>query len=146
MSTSTGRAFFIPKSGHIDVQEIDEQHADVIEALEVVRVHLRDTSYAHIPKTREVCDLLQAHFREEEEIMAKVDYPHLEQHILHHDQSLGHIYRVLGNAQMTQHLGMDDLRDIYRTLLNDIFSADMSFSAFLKNREFRGGGRKGATL
>jgi|GEM_PF-784164 len=127
-------AFFIPRSGLIGHETIDAEHEEVVEALEVVRAHLENRSYEHFKKTREVCDLLQGHFRSEEKIMAAAEFPHLETHVVHHDQSLGHIYRILGNAQLAGTVSIADLRDIYRGLLNDIFVADGHFSAFIKTR------------
>ena len=130
-------AFFIPRSGLIGHETIDAEHAEVVEALEEVRAHLENRSYEHFKKTQEICDLLQGHFRSEEKIMAAAEFPHLETHVVHHDQSLGQIYRILGNAQTFGEVTINDLQDIYRNLLSDIFTADGHFSAYTKTRDSR---------
>lgn len=124
-------SFFIPRTGLVGVEEIDEDHQSVVDALEDVRRHLDDAQYEHVRKTREITQTVLAHFRREEELMRRVDYPHVDAHTLHHDQSLGHIYRIVGNTELAGEVKIGDLRDLYRTLLDDIFSADQSFHNYL---------------
>jgi len=124
-------AFFIPRSGLVGIDEIDDDHQSVVDALEEVRVHLEDKAYSHVPKTREIVQTLLSHFRREEDLMRSADYPHTEAHCMHHDQTLGHIYRIVGNAELSEKVTLGDLRDLYRTLLDDIFSADLNFQNYL---------------
>ncbi|RVU38959.1 hypothetical protein EOI86_06760 [Hwanghaeella grinnelliae] len=113
------------------MQEIDDDHQSVVDALEEVRIHLENSEYSHVKKTREITQTLLSHFRHEEDLMRHVDYPHTEAHCIHHDQTLGHIYRIVGNAELQETVTLGDLRDLYRTLLDDIFSADMNFHKYL---------------
>ena len=124
-------SFFIPKSGLVGLDELDEDHQSVVDALEDVRVHLEDRAYSHIKKTREITQTVLSHFRREEGLMMRADYPHTGAHCLNHDQTLGHIYRIVGNAELCEKVTIGDLRDLYRTLLDDIFSADLNFQTYL---------------
>lgn len=131
-------AFFIPGSGLIGIEQIDKEHLAVVEALEIVRQHIDHDQEVSRTKTREVVDLIIGHFRDEEELMRREEYPHLDAHIRHHDQSLAQLYRILGNTDLAGGVTQGDLQDIYRNLLDDIFSADMNFSAYLNDRSDRG--------
>ena len=115
----------------VGVQEIDDDHQSVVDALEDVRRHLDDEAYSHVKKTREITQTLLSHFRREEDLMRHAEYPHTDAHCMHHDQTLGHIYRIVGNAELQKSVSLGDLRDLYRTLLDDIFSADMNFHNYL---------------
>ncbi len=123
--------FFIPRSGRMEVPEIDDEHKEIVEALDQVRQHIDEGQEANLAKTREVGNSLVSHFRSEERLMQDYHYLHLPQHIIHHDQSLGMIYRILGNCENLGRVEIEDLRSLYRVLIDDIFSADMHFSAYL---------------
>ena len=128
--------FFIPRAGLIRVEEIDREHQAVVDALETVRLHLECDSEANLRKTLEVGDLLRSHFRDEEKLMGEYGYPNLAQHTVHHDRTLGTVFRILGNVEIAGVVTLEDLRDIYRTLIDDIFAADVAFSNFLLAQGF----------
>lgn len=91
--------FFIPRAGVVNIRQIDAEHGEVVEALETVRRHIEEGGYENVRRTREVCTLLAEHFKSEERLMGRMAYPLLPQHIVHHDQCLGQVYRILGNAE-----------------------------------------------
>jgi len=123
--------FFVPRAGKIHVDAVDREHEEVVAALDLVREHINNAEFEVVAKTREVGNLLLSHFRSEERLMKSFEYPHLNHHIVHHDQSLGSVYRILGNCEMHSRVDIEELRDLFRILIDDIFSADMAFSNYL---------------
>jgi hemerythrin-like metal-binding protein len=123
--------FFVPRSGKINIDDIDKDHDAIVAALDDVRQNMDNPKYRTVKKAREIGDLLQAHFKAEERLMSDHEYPHLHQHIRHHDQSLGSIYRILGDCEIHDQVGIEDLREFFRILIDDIFSADMAFSNYV---------------
>jgi hemerythrin-like metal-binding protein len=123
--------FKIPRAGIIGLDAIDDEHEEVVECLDFVRLHIEEGSASNLRKTREACQLLLAHFKSEERLMQSHSYPHLAHHVVHHDQTLGAIYRILGNCEHIQAVGIEDLRELFRVLIDDIFSADIAFSSYL---------------
>ena len=127
--------FFVPRAGKIHVDEVDNEHEEVVEALDLVCLHIDNAEFETVSKTREVGNLLLSHFKSEERLMKSFEYPHLNQHTVHHDQSLGSVYRILGNCEMHRRVDIEELRDLFRILIDDIFSADMAFSSYLMTQK-----------
>lgn len=129
--------FFVPRSGKINVDKIDHDHDTIVAALDDVRQNIDNPDYRTVKKAREVGNLLLAHFKDEERLMSDYNYPYLHQHMVHHDQSLGTVYRILGECELRNQISIEELRDLFRILIDDIFSADMAFSNYVLDRKRR---------
>ncbi|MDF1750428.1 MAG: hemerythrin family protein [Alphaproteobacteria bacterium] len=123
--------FFVPRAGKINITDIDDDHIHIVAALDEVRQNMDNPEYRTIAKAREVATLLLKHFKDEERLMSDYKYPRLHQHMVHHDQALGNVFRILGACEMREEVNIEDLRDIFRIMIDDIFSADMAFSNYV---------------
>jgi len=115
----------------IGVAEIDADHQEVVEALEALRQHLDNAAYHPVAKLQDLVDFLLAHFRREEDLMRKAEYPGAEAHAYHHAKTITEIQDVVGRVKSTRLVDIADLRSIFKVLIEDIFSADLHFHEFL---------------
>lgn len=115
----------------IGVAEIDADHQEVVEALEALRQHLDDAAYDPVSKLQDLVDFLLAHFRREEDLMRKAEYPGAAGHAYHHAKTITEIQDVAVRVKSTGRVDIADLRSIFKVLMEDIFPADLHFHEFL---------------
>lgn len=65
-----------------------------------------------------LCDYVNNHFREEEEMMAACNYPDLEAHKKLHVEFRGMLLKLLDNAK---HMSLDEIADAVKLLINGWF-------------------------
>ncbi len=65
-----------------------------------------------------LCDYVNTHFREEEEMMAACHYPELAAHKLQHQEFKGMLLKLLDNAR---NMSLDEIADEVKALINGWF-------------------------
>lgn len=134
--------YAIPKSHLICHGDIDEEHQDLIDilnlALQMVRVTPDPTPHQIYPYLENLREGLKLHFRHEEREMARLRYPDLPNHRTHHAHCVQRLDGICdavasGEKQVDKDL-MDDLFDM---IMDDIIRADGAFKSFLEGTDLR---------
>ena len=81
-------------------------------------------------------DYVKVHFRAEEEMLAKLNYPELEAHQRLHAEFKGMLLKLLDNAR---HLTLDEIANeveylIYGWFANHIMQADVAYVGWMRNQ------------
>ncbi len=82
-------------------------------------------------------DYVKVHFRAEEEMLAKLNYPDLEAHQRLHAEFKGMLLKLLDNAR---HLTLDEIANeveylIYGWFANHIMQADIAYVGWMRERQ-----------
>ena len=82
-------------------------------------------------------DYVKVHFRAEEEMLAKLNYPDLEAHQRLHAEFKGMLLKLLDNAR---HLTLDEIANeveylIYGWFANHIMQADVAYVGWMRERQ-----------
>ena len=82
-------------------------------------------------------DYVKVHFRAEEEMLAKLNYPELEAHQQLHAEFKGMLLKLLDNAR---HLTLDEIANeveylIYGWFANHIMQADIAYVGWMRERQ-----------
>ena len=82
-------------------------------------------------------DYVKVHFRAEEEMLAKLNYPDLEAHQQLHAEFKGMLLKLLDNAR---HLTLDEIANeveylIYGWFANHIMQADIAYVGWMRERQ-----------
>ena len=82
-------------------------------------------------------DYIKVHFRAEEEMLAKLNYPDLEAHQRLHAEFKGMLLKLLDNAR---HLTLDEIANeveylIYGWFANHIMQADIAYVGWMRERQ-----------
>ncbi len=124
-------SFFVPKAGLVGIEEIDADHDEIVQALEALRLHLDDDGFPAVAKIHDVVAHLTGHFEREEYLMRQTAYPNADDHARHHHRALTEIWRVVAQVDANGAVGLAELRDLFRVLMDDIFPADLHFHDYL---------------
>ncbi len=81
-------------------------------------------------------EYVKVHFRAEEEMLAKLNYPELEAHQQLHAEFKGMLLKLLDNAR---HLTLDEIANeveylIYGWFANHIMQADVAYVGWMRNQ------------
>ena len=82
-------------------------------------------------------EYVKVHFRAEEEMLAKLNYPELEAHQQLHAEFKGMLLKLLDNAR---HLTLDEIANeveylIYGWFANHIMQADIAYVGWMRERQ-----------
>lgn len=123
------------KTGHTD---IDGDHAEIIATINTI-THMAkgDGDLSQMPALLErFVRICEAHFQNEECILAQAGYPYLGEHSAYHSQMLANADAArlrFGEAQ-NQENRLKHIEEMIGFLVDDILSSDMTFVSFLQAR------------
>jgi hemerythrin len=117
-------------------EEIDSEHAELIDLLNSLAADVE--AGAERESTLEGLDRLisgtEQHFRHEEEIMAREDYPDLYYHRRIHQALMNEIRNFRGDSEDGMKIG-PEVTDFIRTwLINHIIESDKQLGGYLQGR------------
>lgn len=116
----------------VDVPEIDAQHKRIFE---LAATFADGGDQIRVMKSLAVlCDYVKTHFREEEEMMAAVAFPGLDEHRRLHAECRKMLVDLLENAK---HMSLDQIADEVKVLIegwiyHHILTADFEYVPYMK--------------
>jgi hemerythrin-like metal-binding protein len=120
---------------------MDGEHLRLVNALQRLEESLRgphglETLAARL---RQLEDMTLEHFRNEEELMARVGYPHLDLHRTEHQMLIEHSRGLLGQFSGPDSPPLPDLaRRLADVFLHHTETVDRDYAAFLARNGFTG--------
>ena len=114
---------------------IDDQHKQLFD---LAATFAGNGDYIRVMKTlATLSDYVKVHFRAEEEMLAKLNYPNLEAHQRLHAEFKGMLLKLLDNAR---HLTLDEIANeveylIYGWFANHIMQADIAYVGWMRERQ-----------
>ena len=124
------------ESYNTNVKQFDEEHKKIVELINTMFQAMRDKSDKEV--TAKVCaDLLsytQIHFKNEEQAMASVGYPYLEEHVAEHNRLKEKVEGFQVQTDEDFFRGATELYHFLRKWLVDhIQVVDKKYSSYLKD-------------
>jgi hemerythrin len=121
----------------IGIKGIDDDHKKILQVMRGVQTAVETQDYSLCASLLdELVDLGSAHFRREEEYLADVSYPYIEEHILYHQELLLKVeaVRVICN-NANSHGDLEEcFNGMAEFLINDIIEGDLKFKSYLQAR------------
>ncbi|MEQ9327655.1 MAG: hemerythrin family protein [Rhodospirillales bacterium] len=125
----------VPEHFKTGVPLIDEQHAEIFSAIILMRSGSESvTAETFSVWIRDIKNLLLAHFAYEEEYMAEIGYPNLEEHKEHHGELVERLTKVACRSKPVPREELDELLDM---LIRDMGVADLGLQEFIEGRRHR---------
>ena len=127
----------ITRSFEIEVDIIDNDHRQLVDNINEIIQALDNQEFEKCGQlVPDFVDLSKQHFRREETLLAKYDYPQTDNHIKHHasldtkmDTMLALVEKVADSPP-----AVDALRkELIFFMMDDIINEDMDFKSFLVN-------------
>lgn len=125
------------ESFSIGIKSIDDDHKNILQAMQNVQVAVENQDYSLCSSLLdELVDLAMAHFEREEEYLAHVSYPYIEEHILYHQELLLKIkaVRTICNNANSQGGLEECFYSMAEFLIDDIIEGDLQFKSYLQSR------------
>jgi len=121
----------------IGIKVIDDDHKMILAIMQDVQRAVEKNDYSLC--TTLLDDLValgSAHFQREEEYLAKVSYPYIEEHILYHQELLLKVkaVRVICNNANSQGGLEQCFNSMAEFLIDDIIAGDLQFKSYLQAR------------
>jgi len=129
----------LPASLSIAYGNIDAEHQGLVDTLNAALRMSRSEPNAPVnyflPFLRNLRDGMKHHFLHEEQEMAKLGYPELAQHKLHHANCARRLEEIQAAIVAGEKTADKDLLDeLFDMILDDIIRADSGFKSFLHSR------------
>lgn len=123
------------KSGH---KVIDGQHWGLFELLSKAKFEKDHSKNSAMSYLRELAKVLEQHFKYEEELMIKIDYPFRKFHISQHQKMASDLNDQIKETQRSQ-IGFSIyfFARVEQALLKHIDSFDLQFVEYIHNLEKR---------
>ncbi len=125
----------------LGVPEIDEEHKRMLSVIYGIESAIIEQDQARfIELLNEIIEISRAHFEKEEALLARLDYPDLNQHMEYHTRLLEHATETKRICeQLTQQEMMQKCVDeMLGFLVDDIVKGDMEFKSFLQEKGVMG--------
>lgn len=120
-------------SGH---KAIDDQHWRLFEILDKAKAETNHSKNSAMVHLRELSSALEHHFKYEEALMIKINYPFKEFHLSQHQKMINDINEQIKETQKSQiGFGTYFFAHLERALLVHIDAFDLQFVDYLKNYE-----------
>jgi hemerythrin-like metal-binding protein len=121
----------------IGIKPIDDDHKKILQIMQDVQEAVDKKDYALCAsRLDDLVELGATHFAKEEEYLAKVSYPYIEEHILYHQELLLKVKAVkaiCNNADVEG--GLEQcFNSMAEFLIDDIIAGDLQFKSYLQSR------------
>lgn len=121
----------------IGIAPIDEDHKKILQIMQAVQVAVEKNDYALCTSLLDDLVVLGSeHFHREEEYLAGVSYPYIEEHILYHQDLLlkvKAVQAICNNANSQG--GLEEcFSSMAEFLIDDIIAGDLQFKSYLEAR------------
>ncbi len=121
----------------LESNDLDQDHEQLAQLVEEITAMLDSGKVENCKaKVEEFIKATKRHFAREEQFLAKVNYPHVEKHSLHHRQlyiKMDHILEFTDSIA-TNEMARESLKkELTFLLMDDVITTDLGFKEFLKN-------------
>ena len=121
----------------IGIEQIDNDHKEILKIMRSIKDAIENERYEEcVELLNDLVDLAMAHFLREEEYLAKVSYPYIEEHIHYHQELLLKVKSV--KVICTEFDHQDGLEKCFNGmatfLIDDIIAGDLKFKSYLEAR------------
>jgi len=115
------------------IQEIDEQHAQLVACLDELRESVGGTGAATAAQKAldTLFDYTRRHFAFEEELLAQLQYPYLADHIAGHQTLIADLAKLGNEVASGKEIGEQLVLTLRVWILNHINSEDMKYARYL---------------
>lgn len=126
--TSKTESVLLALTGHA---EIDQQHAELVRYLDEFQEHVggRYDVAASLSTLAALFEFANKHFAFEEELLAKLHFPHLDEHIEEHRAMSAEFSEIWKEAEIGNDIGEKLLQLIRKWILEHINSEDAQFAS-----------------
>ena len=121
----------------VGVEELDSDHQDLIELLNQLDAAIGSAG-GHDEISQKLDELIartETHFRREEEIMAREEYPEIEHHALVHRALVEEIRDFRKDQAAGTEIGPEITEFIKRWLVSHIIESDKHLGGYLEGRQ-----------
>ncbi len=120
----------------IDIPEVDEQHKELFRKANLFVFSVKhgdgDKQIGHVLKS--LVEYTKVHFKDEEEVMQRYNFPELEKHKILHHELIEDIIKVLKRIKSGQkYSSIELIRFLEDWLTHHITEEDMKIGKFLKS-------------
>jgi len=120
------------KTGH---EAIDHEHRGFLDAINLIETEL---TACHFQESHADClalrERLRSHFQSEEQLLADVAFPRLDEHVATHEAAQQKIKEVIGECgeDCSKGLKIECIRHWTEAILDDVLLADLDFKSYLQ--------------
>ncbi|MES9966587.1 MAG: bacteriohemerythrin [Sedimenticola sp.] len=121
----------------VGIQAIDDDHKKLLSLINNLQaaVHYHTGDEFEKNALDELVDYTRFHFKREEELMEKHQFPEYESHRLEHEAMIEKVGGFIDEYQQKGHEALEGVADYLKEwLINHINGTDQKYSAFLKER------------
>lgn len=130
--------FTIPSRCEFGVQNLDDQHHQLIEIINSLGDYLDTNDFKSLTHTfTDFRQLLVAHFGDEEALMAETDFPGTAEHIYHHKDLLHETDRLFGEILKRGRLIKFDIDECVDKILRHMLACDGPFNTHLHKIQYK---------
>ncbi len=122
----------------LGVPEIDDDHLQLVDMANRISGDLEEGSYALcVALFDEFLEAAEAHFRREEQLLERLGYPRLAQHVAYHRELVAKVGRLkaLGYAKAGKAAILQHYEQLAAFVLDDIIRGDMELLPYLRGVE-----------
>ena len=134
----------LTSSFELDVEQLDEDHRSLVEKVNRI-VEEIDNGNLTICKSL-VSDFVKStmqHFSREENLLAKAEYPEIQEHSKHHRdlyERMDHILEFAEMASETDAARESLKKELVFFIMDDIINEDLKFKSFLREKRLNAEG------
>ena len=133
-------SYTLPANCQLPLPELQAEHEALVDilnqGLETIRSDSDPSAEPFLSLLEKLRRVFGAHIAHEEQVMARLRFPHLGPHSLHHDFCMARLGRLsdmlLAGQLKPNRLMLDELFDM---IVDDVIRADGDFKTFLENSD-----------
>jgi hemerythrin len=137
-------SYTLPANCQLPLLELQAEHEALVDilnqGLETIRSVSDPSAELFLSLLEKLRRVFGAHIVHEEQVMARLRFPHLGPHSLHHDFCMARLGRLsdmlLAGQLKPDRLMLDELFDM---IVDDVIRADGDFKTFLENSDVQTG-------
>lgn len=121
----------------IGIEAIDNDHKQILKIMRDVRAAIHEKEFDRCTALlNDLVDVGTGHFVREEQYLAKVNYPYIEEHIRYHEDLLLKVKAVKSICLKPEDPGHIEqcFNGMAEFLIDDIIAGDLKFKSFLEAR------------
>jgi len=123
----------------LECEELDKDHQRLVDMVNEITDGIDNGNFENCKsKVLDFVNFTKAHFRREEKLLAKMDYPDVSDHCQHHrqlDEKMEHILEFAETAGSNEMACESLKKELVYFVMDDVITTDMDFKAFIRNNQ-----------
>lgn len=115
--------------------QVNDEHENIAQMIDQLRAKVfarGRMAFADIkPEADDIAETMRLHFLHEEDVMAELRYPALDEHRLHHKACLVRFQELVSGVASEGFATVNTIDDLFSTLLDDVLKADLGLKTYL---------------